>query len=344
MTQLLLNAKNFFFQFTYNVGLYRIIKSINNIGNKRLTVVTYHRVTDRKIEQIDGSLRNLFVNVETFERQILFFKKNYRVISPEGLCGLIDNDEFSPDLILITFDDGYMDFYQYAYPVLKKHGIPVTLFIVPGKIGNTGGFSFWWDEMFYYMTCMKKREINGSPCPMPPDISKLFVQFNIDMKIMFDRIMDTYSDSEIQCILEKTKNCLGDEADIRAEWNSMLTWQNIGEISDLVEIGSHTMRHRNMKYLSENDLHQEIHQSKREIEEKTKKRVLAFSYPNGFYNSEIVRHVRDAGYRLAFTTEKGINDLRNLYHMKRINLWERTSSVHTKPFSEGKLALKMIGL
>jgi peptidoglycan/xylan/chitin deacetylase (PgdA/CDA1 family) len=340
----ILHAKHFVFQLSYRMGFFRIMKAMNNIGKKRLTIVTYHRVTDRKIDQIEDSLSNLFVNVETFEKQILFFKNNYRITSPEGLCRYVDNGEFPSDLILITFDDGYMDFYQHAYPVLKKHGVPVTMFIVPGKIGNTGRFSFWWDEMFYYMSYMKKREINGSPCHMPVNIRDLFVQFNNDTKFMFDKIMDTCSNSEIEDILKSIRDYLGKDVDSHTELNSMLNWENMAEISELVEFGSHTMNHRNMKYLSGNELYNEIHQSKREIQEKTKKRVVAFSYPNGFYNPEIVRHVRNAGYRFGFTTDKGINDLSDLYLMKRINLWERSSSVLTKPFSEGKLGLKMVGL
>jgi peptidoglycan/xylan/chitin deacetylase (PgdA/CDA1 family) len=344
MEKYLLNAKHFALLLAYGMGFFRIVKAINNIGHKRLTIVTYHRVTDRKIEEINGSLRNLFVNVETFEKQILFFKDKYRITSPDELYELIDSGEFPPNLLLITFDDGYLDFYQHAYPVLKKHGIPVTMFVVPGKMGGTGGFSYWWDELYYYMTCMKNREINESQCAMPLDIRNLLNEFTHDVKLMVDRVSDTYSDSEIEGILAIIRKWLGDDAHIHAGWNSMLTWQNIEEISDLVSIGSHTMCHKNMKYLSGCELYEEIHQSKMEIEEKIKKSISAFSYPNGFYNPEIVKHVQDAGYRFAVTTDKGINDLRNLYKMKRINIWERTSSVHTKPFSEGKLAYEMIGL
>ncbi len=339
-----LDAKHFVFQLAYGLGFYRILKAINNIEDKRLTVVTYHRVTDRKVEQIEDSLRNLFVNVETFERQVLFFKKNYTITSIEGLCDLIGRGQVPTDLMLITFDDGYKDFRQHAYPILKKHGIPAAIFIVPDKIGNAKGFSFWWDEMYHYMTSLMKREISDPAFNLPEDIGALFAQFKNNSKVMLDNIFDTCSESQIEGILKTISGYLGEGGRVDVDRNAMLTWKEIDEISDLVEIGSHTMRHKNMKYLTDEELYDEIHRSRKVIAEKTNKKVVAFSYPNGFYTENIARHVRDAGYRFAFTTDKGINDLRDPYHIKRINLWERTSSVQAKPFSKGKLSLKMVGL
>jgi peptidoglycan/xylan/chitin deacetylase (PgdA/CDA1 family) len=112
----------------------------------------------------------------------------------------------------------------------------------------------------------------------------------------------------------------------------------------IVEIGSHTCRHRNMRHLSGPELEIEISGSKQTIEAKINRQIIAFSYPNRYYNPEIVEHVRKAGYRFAVTTDKGINDTRDPLKMKRINLWERSSSVIPGQFLEGKLGLKLAGI
>jgi peptidoglycan/xylan/chitin deacetylase (PgdA/CDA1 family) len=337
-------TKHLVFQLAYRLRGSHLIKAINNVMRKKVTIVTYHRVTDRKVDQIEDAMRNLFVNVETFEKQILFFKKNYTIVGLSALNKMAGDEKLPSNLMLVTFDDGYFDFYQHAYPVLKKYGIPSVLFIVPGKIGCTDDFSFWWDELFCYMTYMRDHEVNGVLSRMPDDVRSLFGQFKDAPKPLFDRIMESFPELEIVNIINKIRSFLGDEVRASPGFNSMLTWENVRDMSDIVEIGSHTMNHRNMRHLSENELYEEIHNSKREIQEKTRKEVIAFSYPNGYYNQRIVRHVREAGYRFAFTTDKGINDLSDLFLLKRINIWENTSSVISKPFSEGKLGLKVAGL
>lgn len=344
MDQLSFHAKHHVFRAIHGTGLYHALKAYNNSRNKRLTIVTYHRVTNQNIGDIKNSLNNLFVHVNTFEKQMLFFKKNYRIIGFNELCGLVDTDKVSKDTLLVTFDDGYMDFYQHAYPILRKHNIPVTLFIVPGKIGMEGEGAFWWDDMFYLMNRLKSREARGMSCRMSEDIQNLFTLFNSDMKSMFDKVMDTCSDSQIDVLLEKIRVITGIDANNVTHRNPMLSWSQIRDMSDLVQIGSHTMRHRNMKYLSDSELEEEVSGSKREIEGNIQKKVVVFSYPNGYHNPEIVRHVQNAGYRFAVTTEKGVNDGSNPFLMKRVNLWERTSSVLPGRFLKGKLGLKLIGI
>jgi len=59
----------------YYTGAFDLVRFINNLLGKRLTIVTYHRVTDEKIDEIQYSLPYLFVNINTFEEHVSFFKK-----------------------------------------------------------------------------------------------------------------------------------------------------------------------------------------------------------------------------------------------------------------------------
>ncbi len=104
-----------------------------NKGNKkRLTILTYHSISD-KIEPDET------VTLEEFEKQLQYIKENYKVISLDEAIEYLQTDfEKISGSIVITFDDGYGDNYYNAYPLLKKHNFPATIFLISDFIKNDG--------------------------------------------------------------------------------------------------------------------------------------------------------------------------------------------------------------
>ena len=94
--------------------------------------------------------------------------------------------------------------------------------------------------------------------------------------------------------------------------------------SKLVTIGSHTLSHRLLKVLSDSDLEKEIILSKKILENMISKPVTLFAYPfgaYGAYDKRIVRFVEQAGYKAAFSTIAGINELhQDRYQIKRTRI------------------------
>ncbi|MFA5355799.1 MAG: polysaccharide deacetylase family protein [Candidatus Omnitrophota bacterium] len=96
-------------------------------------ILMYHSVTP------DASPGNrLAVTPQTFERQMNFLKSNnYNILPLESLAELIKEGKRVPHkTVSITFDDGYKDNYEYAFPILKKYGIPATLFVIIEEVGR----------------------------------------------------------------------------------------------------------------------------------------------------------------------------------------------------------------
>ena len=108
-----------------------------------LPIMMYHSVNPK----INNSLKALIVNPRTFESQMRFLKEgSYSILPLESLAGLIrDNKKLPPKAVAVTFDDGYKDFYKYAFPVLKKYKIPATMFIIVDEVGRPDRLS--WDEI-----------------------------------------------------------------------------------------------------------------------------------------------------------------------------------------------------
>ena len=122
-----------FFCYIY---LYRPIPSrFLAMGNKqRIIVLLYHRVNDDLRDTVT-------VGIEQFDRHMAILEKKYTVASIENIVrGDVPRNTSRP-LIAVTFDDGYLDNYENAVPILLNHKIPAAFFISTGMIGSKNGFA-----------------------------------------------------------------------------------------------------------------------------------------------------------------------------------------------------------
>jgi peptidoglycan/xylan/chitin deacetylase (PgdA/CDA1 family) len=101
-------------------------------------VVVFHRVHDA----FDST--GLTVRADTFERYCAFFKQHFQVVSLRELVDRMHNGARLDRHLAITFDDGYLDNYENAVPVLEKLSLPATFFVVTQFMGST--IVPWWDR------------------------------------------------------------------------------------------------------------------------------------------------------------------------------------------------------
>jgi peptidoglycan/xylan/chitin deacetylase (PgdA/CDA1 family) len=106
-------------------------------GYKTVPILTYYGFSEDKT----GELRVLKT---AFEEQMRFLKENgYCVITLDKLVDFLNfNDQIPDKSVVITFDDGWRSFYDFAFPVLKDYGFPATLFVYPDFIGNKEALSW----------------------------------------------------------------------------------------------------------------------------------------------------------------------------------------------------------
>lgn len=103
-------------------------------------VIMYH--------SIDGNSAGskLSVSPASFDRQMEFLRKNsYNIVSLEKMAEYIRGKRVPFKTIAVTFDDGYYNNYEYAYPVLKKYSIPATIFVIIKHVGDPGWLG--WNEI-----------------------------------------------------------------------------------------------------------------------------------------------------------------------------------------------------
>ncbi len=115
--------------------------------NSSVPVLIYHQV-------IDGAANGIHrptpyeVSIENFEAQLDFLKRNnFETLSLFELMRLSDSADFSKNKkhVVITFDDGYLDNYQNAFPLLRKRNFSATFFVIVNRIGSSGFMT--WDQL-----------------------------------------------------------------------------------------------------------------------------------------------------------------------------------------------------
>ncbi len=107
-------------------------------NGQEIIILMYHRVND----QVNQAIA---VKEKRFHWQMEYLtKKGYVVISMDEAYQKIKDKNIDKKYIVLTFDDGYEDLYETAYPVLKKYNYPAILYLVPGYIEADKGFD--WDQ------------------------------------------------------------------------------------------------------------------------------------------------------------------------------------------------------
>jgi peptidoglycan/xylan/chitin deacetylase (PgdA/CDA1 family) len=327
----------------YYGGLFHVVRAVNNILGRRLTVVTYHRVTDRDFACIESSLPYLFVRKDTFEDQILFMKKHYRIMSFKELEGHRKAGAVPWNSLIITFDDGYEDFHHTAYPLLKRHGVPATVFLAVNRVGNASAGTFWWDRAFHCLKALQKEEEGGGQLSeLDEEAREIYEEFRDDPSRLFARL-NRWEAERLCRLIERLPGGDGEPHGRHVSENMMLTWQQVREMNGEVEVGSHTLSHSNLLGLEGDRRAHEIEGSKKKLERHVSERITAFSYPAGNTDAETKRMVCSAGYEYAVLTKRGVNTLSDRFALKRINIWEGTCPSSKGRVSRGVLSLKLVG-
>ena len=131
----------------------------------KVLVLNYHMVNSMFI--------SLAVEPSDFDWQMKYLVDHgYHSITPDELYAFLAGKGSLPDRpVLITFDDGYVDNYTNAYPILKKYDLKATIFIVTGFVSNRKGYLTWDQlrEMEQNGITAQSHTVTHAPLPELPD-------------------------------------------------------------------------------------------------------------------------------------------------------------------------------
>jgi len=301
-------------------------------------ILMYHRIIDKRASEtyVQSGMQ---VDPITFSKQIHYIKENFHVVPLENVSGVHGSKNIMPNrkpVCVLTFDDGWKDFYENAYPVLRSNNVFATVFLPTGIIGTKK--RFWTEDLAYVLSGMKRPgKSAGSVESLSDSIGNKIermegsIEDRIEKSIEALKILPT---EEIDRIIHELAEKW--QVDPSVQERSFLSWEEAREMqeSGVIFFGSHTKSHRILSAAPENLVRDELIQSKNKLIEEgvVSPSFVPFAYPNGNYTHRIAEMVEKAGYSLALTTEKGWNGVTKnkgeLYRLKRIGIHQDVTSTN----------------
>ncbi len=252
---------------------------MTNHNAKNVPVLMYHHVHPTKSP--------LNVQPAMFEEQLAALSKaGYRSLTMRQFADYMNGQPVPDKSVLITFDDGYLNNYTYAYPLLKKYGMTGVIFVVTGWVGEGE---------------VRPRMDNAGEAELPPyyvhEESKRLVAAGETDKVIVRwselQEMDASGIMQVHC-----------HTHTHTRWDkeSKTREEKIANISH------------------------ELEQSKALISQHLNKEDVYICWPQGFFDDDYKQAARDNGFQYFFTTDAyGFNKpLGNKEHIHRIAVSNRS--------------------
>jgi len=286
--------------------------------NNRFHILPYHMIVDRP----NGFYPE--TSLKIFEKQMAHISRNYTVVDLSELVDRVKQGKPLHGLVAITFDDGFRDNYELAFPILRKLHIPATIFLSTEYVDS--GKPPWFIVFRHAFMSTRKTRL---------DLQMGEKKFSFPLNTSHERLQASNSvmaeirrcdnNKRLELLTELYEN-LDAEPSYKLD-GLMLSWDQIREMSSRnISFGAHTVSHPVLSRVSLEQADMEIRTSKETIASAIQKSVTTFAYPFGKttdFSPSLTPLLQKYQFECAVTTETDINDDRvPLYSLNRNFPWE----------------------
>lgn len=249
-------------------------------------ILMLHRVLPSTQKQRIWSNSFLEITPEFLENIILYYKNlNYNFLSLSEFYKLNKSSELPTKFVIFTFDDGYKDNLNYAFPILSKHNIPFTIYITTDFADQKA--KLWWYALETKLLDSESLSFSFLNNDYFFEYKTINERNNTFEKI--HQIIKTTSDNNIDNLLSS----IFSKKELTQPLENVLNWEDIIFLAKQqnVSIGAHTLSHRPLISLSKKESYREIKNSIDLIENKINKPVEHFALPYGGTDSYSKREI-----------------------------------------------------
>ncbi len=277
------------------LGAHSLIRRVNRWSG--LLVLNYHRIGTHDRSLFDWGLWS--ASLEDFEQQVRHLSLNFDVVGESDLNDLFRRKQGR--YVMITFDDGYRDNYELAYPILRAYNVSAQFFLATGFLDQPK--VPWWDEIAWMVRTSKKNQLptnqwTGKAIDFDePDRERVINKLLKLFKTLEGSETEHYLNSLAS--LTGSGRCTSDLAE--GMW---MTWDMIREMSQYMGIGGHTVSHHILGNMSSEEQEYEIRHCKERIEAEIGKSISTFSFPVGShcaFNQVTRKLLRRHGFQFGFS-------------------------------------------
>ncbi|NMH59046.1 polysaccharide deacetylase family protein [Alteromonas ponticola] len=269
-------------------------------GDKKLIILMYHRVLPANDPRYRFEEPGMVVTDSTFKMHMeVLANERIPVLTVDDWVNSDDKDK--PQLaIAITFDDGWLDNFEYAFPVLKEYKFVSTLYVVTDYLAQPA--PFWPNKVLRLLL-----DENSKPDETWSDLLNLLnhqpnVPLSRDEAAACIKTLKQHSDQTIYAALNNISSSGMHQVEMMSQSQISQAQQEYG-----VTVGCHTRKHmRLIEGLPQSVLSAEIVESKSILSEISNEHAHSFCFPNGDYSDSALALVRQH-YANAVTTKRGHN-------------------------------------
>lgn len=271
-----------------------------NLFNNAI-ILMLHRIGLRSPNRIPAN-QNMFIEPDELLDFIYQAQNNgWTFISLDELVEIICLRKSTRKLAVLTFDDGYLDNYEHAYPILDGLKVPFCVYVTSGFI--EGAMEPWWYRL--------ERAVSLGPRVVDPFGSAYSTRTLEEMNLVFMRLRRDFMSSQEQYErFSQWLDLLAPPSSIDLHGRLFMTWEELGKIStsNLVTIGAHSHTHPVLATLSDDMAYHEIERSKKVLCSHLERDIRHFAFPFGGLGEiteRDIRFVKEIGFSSAVTALRG---------------------------------------
>ncbi|MCC6419344.1 MAG: polysaccharide deacetylase family protein [Gemmataceae bacterium] len=305
------------------------MRLIRRLQARSLAVVMYHGVTTAPLPVFNWCQ----LAVAEFARQAALLARAYTVLPLSEVAERLHREAPLPErTACLTFDDGFRNVLTTAYPILERHRLPATVFLVTGHMDTRQ--PAWPDRLFYALMTTPREEVclDGVRWPLTTPGERATAYRGLTGRLK-DLLVEE-KDERLAALFAH----LG-RPEVPADSPlATLTWEEVAALraTGLVEFGSHTHTHPILARCGPERQEEELRRSRDVLRERLGRADL-FAYPNGSLTPHTRTLLPRLGYRCGLTTVAGLNRQgQDVYGLRRVHVGADT------PF--GEFEVRLLGL
>ena len=285
----------------------RLLNLLGHVSEPALIIVNYHRIHSGELDTpFDQGVFG--PSVEQFEKEMAFLRRHVRLVDEDEVVRMAQSGEtLTERCALVTFDDGYKDNFTLAKPVLEKYRVPAVFFIPVNAIEQSR--LGWWDIIAYFVKRTGKQSIPFKGRELP--VASVYDE-QAAIRVLLNHMKTTKHEESREFLSELSELCDVAFPSTEAQAAELMSWDEIRDIAHTegLSIGSHTVSHRVLSTISDDEEQRELRDSRRFLQERLDCDIRSIAYPVGNHNAfseRTKRNARDAGYSVGFSFNTGIN-------------------------------------
>jgi peptidoglycan/xylan/chitin deacetylase (PgdA/CDA1 family) len=300
-------------------------------------ILMYHRVSPRDAGVPDYSPTGMTVTPEEFLMQMRFLRRHYRIVPLREIVQLLGRGVQIPSgTCAVTFDDGWRDVYEYAFPVLKTLDIPTTMFLTTAYVEGSG----WNPEerVRYLLARIHRMRTHAEKSPASRALFARLESIGLDGILRVSRSrMPGFVLRAVRALRatggEHRSEALRILEDVAAQLDPdeprpFLNWEEVREMAQAgMQLGNHTLSHPVLPDLPDDEILHQIRCAREVIRLRTGVDAADFAYPFGKFEPRVEALVSRSGSVSACTTHIGpVRAGARIHALNRVNICSEVSS------------------